>query len=133
MEKREIRGKTVYIFEHHNIALTAWADVKTTHDEELILLTLDHHTDTHEAFIGWAYYTNGHNTDNVEPIIEERLARVDWRDDQSLNEAVNDLRNDEQIDAAIRLGLFTFAFCFNNQHTNTRSIEQEQFSNNWTF
>lgn len=38
-----------------------------------------------------------------------------------------ELRNDQQIDAAIRLGIFSFAFCFNNSNTNTLSIEQEGY------
>jgi hypothetical protein len=37
---------------------------------------------------------------------------------------VAELHNDEQIDAAIKLGIFSFAFCFNNQ-ISTPSIEQE--------
>ena len=36
MEKREIHGKTVYIFESHNIALSAWAGIKAEQDENLI-------------------------------------------------------------------------------------------------
>jgi hypothetical protein len=131
MEKREILSKPVYIFEDHNVGLAAWADIKANHETELILLTLDHHTDVHEAFIGWAYHANNRNMENVEPIIEQRLARVNVRDPQSVQEAVKELRNDEQIDAALRLGIFRLAFCFNNQHRNTRSIEEQQFSDSW--
>lgn len=134
MEKREIHGKPVYIFESHNVAFAAWSEIKAAHEEELLLLTFDHHTDVHEAFIGWAYAKNNNrNDENVSPMILERLARVDWRDEHSVQEAVKELRNDEQIDAALRLGLFSYAFCFNNQHTNTRSIEEKKFSENWTF
>lgn len=50
LEKREIRGRTIYIFESHNVAFAAWADIKANHDKGLILLTLDHHTDITEAF-----------------------------------------------------------------------------------
>ncbi len=132
MEKREIHGKPVYIFEDHNVGLAAWADIKAQYETELILLTFDHHTDVHEAFIGWAYHANNRNMDNVEPIIEKRLARVNVRNPQSVQEAVKELRNDEQIDAALRLGIFRLAFCFNNQHRNTRSIEEQQFSDSWT-
>lgn len=121
----------VYIFEDHNVGLGAWADIKANNETELILLTLDHHTDVHEAFIGWAYQANNRNMDNVEPLIEKRLARVNVRDPQSVQEAVKELRNDEQIDAALRLGIFRLAFCFNNQHRNTRSIEEQQFYDSW--
>ncbi len=134
MERREIHGKPIYIFESHNVAFAAWAEIKASYDGELLLLTLDHHTDVHEAFVGWAYKANGDlMDDNVSPLIEGRLAKVDWRNEQSVQDAVAELKNDEQIDAALRLGLFSYAFCFNNQHTNTRSIEEERFSENWTF
>jgi hypothetical protein len=40
---------------------------------------------------------------------------------------VADLKNDEQIDAAVQAGIFLYAFCFNNQHKNTHSVEQTAF------
>jgi hypothetical protein len=43
---------------------------------------------------------------------------VDWRNEKSVCEAAHDLNNDEQVDAALKLGLFSSAFCFNNQHAN---------------
>jgi hypothetical protein len=131
MDRRLLYGKPVYIFEEHNVGLAAWADVKANHNTPLILLTLDHHTDVHEAFISWAFQENDRHLDNVEPIIEERLSRVNLVDPESLKIAVNDLRNDEQIDAALRLGIFYLAFCFNNQHHNTRSIAEQEFIDSW--
>jgi len=131
MEKRELHGKAVYIFEDHNVAFAAWSEIKAAHEGELILLTFDHHTDVHEAFIGWAYKEIDPDLDGVSPLIEERLARVNVQDEGSVREAVNDLRNDEQIDAALRLGLFRLAFCFNNQDRNTWSIEQAKFFSGW--
>src|SRR5215211_303199 len=113
MEKREIHGKTVYIFESHNVALSAWAEIKATHDENLILLTLDHHTDTHEAFIKYARHKNGNNMVGIDPIMAERLADIKWTDQQSVRAAADELNNDEQIDAALKLGLFSYAFCVN--------------------
>jgi hypothetical protein len=129
IEKREIHGKPIYIFESHNAALEAWADIKTNHDEELLLVTLDHHTDTHEAFVGYAHRANNNNPDGVDPIMEERLARVSWRDKKTVIDAVADLKNDEQIDAALKLGLFSLAFCINNEHRNTDSEGRAIVSN----
>lgn len=82
------------------------------------MLTLDHHTDTHEAFVKFAYHKNAKSMVGIEPIMAKRLAEVEWRDHQSVRAAVNDLNNDEQIDAALQLGLFSYAFCFNNEHKN---------------
>jgi hypothetical protein len=49
------------------------------------------------------------------------------RNEEHVKQAVTDLWNDEQIDAAIQVGIFSYAFCFNNNHTNTRSIEQMEY------
>jgi hypothetical protein len=106
MEKRNIHGKPIYIFKDHNEGLAAWAEIKAIHQGELILLTFDHHTDVHEAFIGWAYHANNGGIDDVDPLIEKRLGQVDLSDPRSVENAVRDLRNEEQIDAAIRLGFF---------------------------
>lgn len=124
MEKSITHGKPVYIFESHNIALAAWAEIKRTHDQDLILITLDYHTDKNKAFrrSDFVYeYARG-NPEKTELRINERISQVDWRDDESIHQAVTDLKNDEQIDAAIRLGLFSFAFCINHRHETT-SIE----------
>jgi hypothetical protein len=129
MDKREIHGKPVYIFDSHNVALAAWAEIKASHDEELLLLTFDHHTDTHDAFVRYACLKNGKNMVGIDPIMDERLSRIDWRDKQSVHEAVNDLNNDEQIDAALKLGLFSYAFCFNNEHRNANPKETQAATN----
>jgi hypothetical protein len=100
------------------VALSAWAEIKAEQNGDLILLTFDHHTDTHEAFIGYASRQNKTEKVGVDPIMEQRLCKVDWSNEQDVLEAVADLRNDEQIDAALKLGLFSYAFCFNNEHRN---------------
>jgi hypothetical protein len=65
MERREIQGKAIYTFESHNVGLAAWAEIKAEHDEELILLTIDHHTDKPEVFLGWAYEANDQMRENI--------------------------------------------------------------------
>ena len=129
MEKQVIRGKPVYVFESHNEALWPWAEMKSAHPGRLILITLDHHTDTKLAFLTSNYvydYAQG-NLDKSLERIAERVAQIDPKREEDIKQAVADLRNDEQIDAAIRLGLFEFAFCFNNKNKNTRSTEEEEY------
>jgi len=126
MEKREIKGKRVYVFDRHNIALEAWAELKANH-HELNLITLDHHTDTNPAFGRSSFvrdYARGDQAKETERI-NERIAEIDCGNKDQIQKAVAELHNDEQIDAAIRLGIFSFAFCFNNSNVNTPSIEQE--------
>lgn len=119
VRRRVIGGKRVYIFERHNFALCAWAEIKRSHSPELALITLDYHTDTQPAFKRFA---NDGNRSKMESRIAERLSQIDVRDNQSVFEAAVDLANDEQIDAAMRLKLFNAAFCFNQQNKTTPSI-----------
>lgn len=129
MEKHQIHNTTVFVFENHNNALRPWAEIKSVHPNPLILITLDHHTDTKLAFFTSNFvYDHAHgNLEKSLDRIAERVAQIDPRNEEHIRLAVADLRNDEQIDAAIRLGLFDFAFCFNNQRKNTRSIEEEAY------
>jgi hypothetical protein len=129
MEKREINGKWIYVFDSHNIALEAWAELKANHDE-LNLITLDHHTDTNPAFGESGFVRDCARGDQAKTIErrDERIAEIDRRKKPQIQKAVAELRNDEQIDAAIRLGIFRFAFCFNHQ-MNTPSIEEEDPAN----
>ena len=119
VRRRVIGGKRVYIFERHNFALCAWAEIKRSHSPELALITLDYHTDTQPAFKRFA---NDGNRSKMESRIAERIFQIDARDNQSVFEAAVDLANDEQIDAAMRLKLFNAAFCFNQQNKTTPSI-----------
>jgi hypothetical protein len=124
LEKHVINGKSIYVFEQHNVAFAAWCEIKREHDEDLNLITLDHHTDTK---LGFGRSTHVPKLEEHLPIIVARAAQVDFRNDEDVKKAVEDLWNDEQIDAAILVGLFKYAFCFNNCHTNTKSIEQEAY------
>lgn len=131
MEKQIVKEKLIYIFEEHNAGLSAWADIKANHTSELILITFDHHTDTHTAFASYAFRTLGSSAfdeSEFDSLTSQRIARIDWHNKQSVIEAVADLRNDEQIDAALKLGLFNFAFCFNQQDTYTHSIEENNYT-----
>jgi len=138
MEKREIKGKPVYIFESHNVALRAWDEIKTNHQSELILITLDHHTDDRPAFKGYARslidetYRTDDFASKVAALMKQRLAEFDRRDGDTIQKAVADLRNDEQIDAAIRLGIFSFAFSI-NQMRSTHSKEEETYFDDHEF
>ena len=77
MDKREVNGKSVYIFVSHNQALEPWAELKANHDE-LNLITLDHHTDTNPAFLKSDFvrdYARGDQAKEDERI-KERIAEI---------------------------------------------------------
>ncbi len=129
VEKHEIQDKAVYVFEAHNVAFAGWAEIKAADEDHLILITLDHHTDTKLAFLTSDFvhdYAQG-NLPRILERIDERVGQIDRTNSEHIEQAVADLRNDEQIDAAVRVGLFEYAFCFNNQGKNTPSVEEEAY------
>ena len=46
--------KDIYVVNDHHKALVAWVFVRRSLDTAPNLITIDHHTDTHEAFLGHA-------------------------------------------------------------------------------
>ncbi len=55
IEKIFINGKEIYIFEHHHYALKLWSIVKKELEEDIAILSFDHHTDTHDPFLSYSY------------------------------------------------------------------------------
>ncbi|HXC02342.1 MAG TPA: hypothetical protein VNU49_06795 [Opitutaceae bacterium] len=103
--------KSVFVFSDHAVALKAWAHIRQTAGVPLILFTLDHHTDTHDAFIGYGVRMNGSKwNDDWRKFAKERIARVDIVDPEAIDSAVRDLENDEHICAAIDLNILEAAF-----------------------
>jgi len=122
----QIHGKPVYTFQSHNAALSAWADIRRRRHSQLLLLTFDYHTDVLEAFLRLTFKDLGEPFEHCKLRIQRRLSQVDISDPESVRLAVVELRNDEHIDAAIRLGIFTLAFCFNYRES-TLSIEERRY------
>lgn len=58
--------KKLYVCESHHHVLSPWAEIKTSHMEsDLHLLTLDHHTDTHDPFCYYLYYHKDETLDDL--------------------------------------------------------------------
>ncbi len=49
-ELRTIHGKDVYVVDDHHKAMAAWSLIRRSSGDAPYLLTIDHHTDTEEAF-----------------------------------------------------------------------------------
>lgn len=108
IEKKSINGKSIYIFEHHHYALLPWAEVKRQHtDEDIVLLSFDHHTDTHDPFLSFAYKEYGGRTDNE--LLRKLVSGINYFDDVSIEKAIENLRNDEHIKTAIQCGIIGHA------------------------
>ncbi len=133
IDKKTIAGKNIYIFESHEMAFAAWGEITGELKEVPILLTLDHHTDTHEAFLKH-YYEKYHlessldyNQDKHGELIKDLLSKTDVEKPKSLYEAAKKLHNDEQIAAAIQKGIIAAAFIISYDSTGTPSLEEDKY------
>lgn len=125
-QRHSIKGKDVYVVDDHHKALAAWALVRRAIGAAPNLITIDHHTDTHEAFLSHACveYHEGRVGDE-EAFRLALTAEIDWRSDDSLSDAIGNLRHDEHIDAATCCGTLDNAFCIQlSDSGGTQSIEQ---------
>lgn len=101
-----IQGKKIYVVEQHHHSLIPWADLRQKLDSAFALLSFDCHTDTHPAFVRYAYESlRPHavfpDDKEVNRIIRDRVARTNYADRLSLQSAIADLHNDEHIKLAI--------------------------------
>lgn len=107
----EIGGKAVYIVVDHHKALAAWAIERRKLPSAPYLLTIDHHTDTDEAFrshVCMSAYED--NSVDEDALATELVAAIDWSIDESVAEAIGKLRHDEHIHAATKSGTLNASF-----------------------
>lgn len=124
-----IKGKDVYVVDDHHKALAAWTLIRRKAEAAPNLITIDHHTDTNEAFLGYAHWEayEGRVADQ-EAFRLAQVEDIDWREDESVAKAVGNLKHDEHIDAATCSGVLGNAFCIQLSDSNaTPSIEQLAF------
>ena len=95
--------KQLFICESHNHVLLPWAMVRKKRDN-LLLLTFDHHTDTHDAFSNYLYYH-----DDKEKL-DYLISKINYKDPNSLVSAIKLLKNDEHIDTALKCKIINKAF-----------------------
>ena len=125
-----IKGKNIYAVEAHHHALAAWAIVRRASAQPPNLITIDHHTDTHEAFLGYAWMEHyEHRTDDEVTLRNQLTAGIDWRDDANLQAVIAKLRHDEHISAATQSGILDQAYCIQlSDSSGSQSIEEEAFA-----
>ena len=124
-QHQNICGKDIYIVKAHHHALAPWAMMRRKLGQAPNLLTIDHHTDTHEAFLGHAHILTMHCHDDPWALAETLVKQIDFRDDQNLAWAINLLRHDEHIHAATRSDILGYAFCIQlSDDGGNQSIEQ---------
>lgn len=125
---QDVCGKDVYIVDDHHYALAPWALIRRRLGRAPNLITIDHHTDVHEAFLGHAHLETYENGGDAWALARDLVNRIDWQDDQSLLWAVEYLRHDEHVDAATLSGILNYAFCIQlSDHGGNPSIEQQEY------
>lgn len=105
----EINGKRVFICEHHHHVLKFWSEFK---ERKPYLLTFDHHTDLHRAFQGElnkiSLQTKFMSQDAWDEAQNKLLTKLIENNFHSINE----LKHDEHIDAALKLGFINKALVY---------------------
>jgi len=129
-----IKGKDIYVVDDHHKALAAWVLVRRSLHTAPSLITIDHHTDTYEAFLGhahWEAYEGRIEAEDQEEFRIGLVTRIDWLSNESIAEAIGNLRYDEHIDAATCSGVLGDAFCIQlSDSSATPSVEQLAFEKN---
>jgi hypothetical protein len=128
IEEKNIHGKQVFIVDKHNEAIIPWAEISSAQDKLPFLITLDHHTDTHEAFLGYAFSVHEMNEAKCKPLRLKLRKNMKKNVITTISQAAKLLRNDEQIDAAIQSNILSHSFSIHYNGTRaTLSIEEEKY------
>ncbi|MBK9624146.1 MAG: UPF0489 family protein [Rhodocyclaceae bacterium] len=107
---------------------SAWALIRRQMSQMANLITIDHHTDVHEAFLGHAHLETLENGEDALALSRDLVKRIDWQDDQSLLWAIERIRHDEHIDAATMSGVLNIAFCIQlSDGGGNPSIEEQAY------
>lgn len=65
-----MKGKDVFVVDDHHRALATWTCVRRGLEQAPNLITIDHHTDTDEAFLGYAWM-EGYEGQVDDPVVPE--------------------------------------------------------------
>lgn len=126
---QRVCGKDVYVVDDHHQALAPWALIRRRLERAPNLITIDHHTDVHEAFLGHAHLETYESGGDAWALARDLIKRIDWQDDESLLWAIDHLRHDEHIDAATLSGILNYAFCIQlSDSGGNPSIEEQAYA-----
>lgn len=130
--QQNICGKDLYVVDDHHQALAPWALTRRRLDRAPNLITIDHHTDVHEAFRRHAHLETRESGGDTLGLTRHLAKGIDWRDDQKLLWAIEHLRHDEHSDAATMSGILNYAFCVQlSDRGGNLSIEEQAYAADW--
>lgn len=119
MEEEIICEKRVYFFENHQYALKPWAELKKRYvDSDILLISFDHHTDIIESFLRYS--------ERNKEMQRDMVSKIDFRDNDTIQVAIENLKNDEHIKAAIDLKIIKSAYIVSHDGRETPESVQEK-------
>ena len=124
-EKLPLPNKPVYVFCDHATALVPWCIISKALASRPILLTLDNHTDIRKAFSHHVCHQHTKKPDEAENLRQSHCDEIRYGDLKSLNDAIKNIENDEQIDAAIKAGFLDFALVI-HQSCSSKTVSKEE-------
>jgi cystathionine beta-lyase family protein involved in aluminum resistance len=109
-ETFKLADKTIKVVEDHQYAFLIWADWYQKKQEASVLVSIDFHPDTNPPFWLTAYQkAMAKNPDQEESLTrkfqQQILTKMDVKNRQSLEAVMASMRNDEQINTAMKLGI----------------------------
>jgi hypothetical protein len=128
MKKCDVSGKSIFIVENHQEVLPIWAEYYLKNRKSYELITLDYHADSIRAFNDYAYALSVARSDygfadiDIATEIQEEIID-NLRENLStevIEESVKNLDCDEQIMAALELGIISryqivYCLCKHNE------------------
>ena len=130
IETRVYGERKVFIFKNHEVALKPWAEVRRTLSMPPLLFTIDHHTDTREAFRQATYKAVASIIVNEDKLFAERARLIDtivFSNPGTVEAAVRLLNWDEHIDAGIESKILDAAVVLaHNSQFATWPIERQE-------
>lgn len=142
--KEIICGKDVYFFESHHYALLPWAKLKRRcSNDDIYLISFDHHTDIIEPFLRYSYSKKKEEATDVleeepmdvseeeatdvseeEPI--DSVDKIDFRGEATIKGAIKNLKNDEHIRTAIESKIIKSAYIVSHEGKESPESIQEK-------
>ena len=117
----EIAGKSVYIFESHNMAFPAWGTIASSKGQSYALITFDYHMDTRPPF-SKAKTTGEYNPEWIQSL---KLRTDDFSFEDAFRFALVMVAYDEQIKVACRYGYLNKYYVICNEDKETCLINAD--------
>ena len=111
----------IEIVESHNEVLPYWAALRVELEHAPRLFTLDHHTDTSPPFRDFLKRQNL-SAKEFEKQQAELLSQIDYKNNTSVQRAIETLKNDEHIIAALQTDILSSA-CVLAHNAMTTDLE----------